>query len=74
MSNRYAIQGVISKRESQVLKLLADEYTTREIASHLYISVETASSHRKNLLSKLGSKNVAGLIRRAFELRILTIN
>ena len=57
----------ISKREAEVLKLIADEYTTKEIASELYISFQTVLSHRKNLLDKMEVKNTAGLIRKAFE-------
>jgi len=63
----------ISSRESQVLKLIADELTTKEIASQLYISYDTACTHRKNLIAKLQVKNTAGLIRRAFEQRLLVI-
>ena len=63
----------ISKRETEVLKLVAFELTTNEIASRLFISPHTAISHRKNLLLKLDVKNSAGLVRRAFELGILSI-
>ena len=57
----------ISNREKQVLNLLAYEYTTKEIADQLFLSAHTVMSHRKNLLSKLNVKNVAGLIRKGFE-------
>ena len=63
----------ISDREKEVLQLIAHEYSTREIADKLYISQHTALSHRKNLLHKLRVKNTAGLIRRAFEERILLL-
>lgn len=63
----------ISNRESEVLKLIANELTTKEIANKLYISYETACSHRKNLINKLQVKNTAGLIRRAFEQRLLVV-
>ena len=61
----------ISKREKEVLVLIASEYTTKEIAHHLYISPHTAISHRKSLLEKLQVKNTAGLVRAAYERRIL---
>ena len=61
----------ISKREQQVLQLIAEEYTTNEIASQLYVSRETIKTHRRTLLSKVGARNAAGLVRRAFELQIL---
>lgn len=57
----------------QVLRLIADEKTTKEIAVSLYISDHTAISHRKNLLEKFNARNTAGLVRRAFEQGFLSI-
>ena len=61
----------ISSREQEVLHLIAYENTSQEIASKLYISSHTATSHRKNLMEKLNVKNTAGLVRRGFELGFL---
>ena len=63
---------VISPREREVLFLIAHENTSQEIAQKLFISNHTAKSHRKNLLEKLSVKNMAGLVRRGFELGILS--
>lgn len=63
----------LSNRELQVLNLIAHEHTSGEIAKKLFISNHTVRSHRKNLLSKLSVKNIAGLIRRGFELGILSV-
>ncbi|HYV93012.1 MAG TPA: response regulator transcription factor [Chitinophagales bacterium] len=52
-----------SKREQEILKLLAEELTTQEIADKLFISFNTVESHRKNMLTKARVKNTAGLIR-----------
>jgi len=68
-----AKRKLITKRETEVLSLIVDEYTTKEIASQLYISYQTASTHRKNLLAKLDVKNSAGLVRKAFELGIVQL-
>ena len=57
----------ISNREMDVLRLIGREMTLTDIASHLFISKHTVISHRRNLLSKFGAKNTAGLIRKAFE-------
>lgn len=57
----------LTKREKQVLHLIVQEFNTSEIAQELFLSVNTIESHRKNLLSKLGAKNVAGLVRIAME-------
>lgn len=63
-----------TKRAREVLHLIAFEHTTKEIAKQLYISYETVQTHRKNLLMKLEVKNTAGLVRRAFERRLLIVN
>lgn len=63
----------ITTREAEVLRFVAHEYTTKEIASYLDISDHTVISHRKNLMEKLGAKNVAGMIRRGFEIHALKI-
>lgn len=63
----------LSQREKQILRLVADENTSKEIADKLFISDHTAISHRKNLMEKLRVKNTAGMVRRGFELGILCI-
>ena len=61
----------ISSREKEVLHLIAFEYTAKEIANKLYISTHTVDSHRKNIISKLGVKNTAGMVRRGYEFGLL---
>jgi len=61
----------ISNREQEVLHLIAYEHTAKEIASKLFISYETVNSHRKNIMMKLGAKNTAGMVRVAYERRLL---
>jgi DNA-binding NarL/FixJ family response regulator len=51
-----------SRREKQVLELLADGHSTREIAKRLFITDKTVESHRKNLVSKAKVKNTVELI------------
>lgn len=53
----------LSKREKEILSLVVEEYTAQEIAAKLFISQHTVNTHRKNLLSKLGVKNTAGLVK-----------
>lgn len=57
----------ITKREKEVLDCVAKEMSTKEIATHLYISEKTVEAHRSNLMLKLDAKNAAGLIKRAFD-------
>jgi DNA-binding NarL/FixJ family response regulator len=56
----------LTRRENEVLKLIADGLTNNEIAVKLFISVQTVDSHRKNLLKKLKAKNRAELTKIAF--------
>jgi len=62
-----------TKRETEILRLIADELTSKEIAQQLFISSDTVQSHRRNLLIKLDARNTAGLMRKAFERRLLVI-
>jgi len=57
----------LTKREVQIIKLIASEFTTNEIATELAISTHTVDTHRKNIVSKLGIKNTAGLVKFAIE-------
>lgn len=56
----------LSKREIEVLKLLAHGHTVKTLANVLHISVHTATSHRKNISEKLGIKTIQGLTIYAF--------
>ena len=53
----------LSAREIDVIKLIAQEFSTNEIAEQLFVSVNTIESHRKSLMKKLDVKNVVGLIK-----------
>ncbi len=57
----------LSKREIEVLRLVVQELSTTQIADKLFISHHTVDTHRKNLLSKLGVKNTAGLVKYAMQ-------
>jgi DNA-binding NarL/FixJ family response regulator len=61
----------ISTREIEVLKLIAMEYSTNEIADKLFVSVNTIESHRKSLMKKLDVKNVVGLIKFAMRHKLV---
>ncbi|MEM6628817.1 MAG: response regulator transcription factor [Bacteroidota bacterium] len=53
----------LSSRELEIIQLIADQQTTKEIAKILHLSRYTIETHRKNILLKLGLKNTAGLIK-----------
>jgi len=61
----------LTDREIEVLKLLVQELTSKEIAEKLFISERTIDSHRKNLLRKTNSKNIVGLIKYAYAHKLL---
>lgn len=54
---------VISRREKEVLQLIAEGLTNAEIAGKLFISTTTVDTHRKNLLAKFDARNTAALVR-----------
>ncbi len=63
----------LTSRELEVLELVTQELTTAEIAEKLFLSVRTIEGHRKNLMSKLGVKNTAGLIIKAVKEKIISV-
>ena len=64
----------LSEREKEVLLLIAYENTNEEIAKKLFLAKGTIATYRNNLLTKLGVKNTAGMVRKAFEVSILKLN
>ncbi len=57
----------LTKRELEVLKLITQALSNKGIAKELYISDQTVSVHRKNIMRKLGVSNIAGLIKIAYD-------
>ena len=65
------IKNRITKRELQLLDLLSRGMSSNEIAAELFISHNTVDFHRRQLLKKTDSKNIADLIGNAYRLGIL---
>lgn len=65
LSKRYASGDPLSGRERQVLQLVGEGLTTKDIASRLGISAKTAESHRTRLMKKLDIHETASLVRYA---------
>ncbi|GEO07177.1 DNA-binding response regulator [Adhaeribacter aerolatus] len=57
----------ITKREKEILKLIAEENSNQEIANKLFLSLRTVETHRFNLTQKLGAKNTAALVKEAYK-------
>ena len=62
---------ILTRREKEVLGLIANGLTNQEIAEKLFISTTTVDTHRKNLLSKFEVKNTANLIRLASQFQFI---
>lgn len=58
---------VLTRREKEILKLIAGGFTNIQIGQQLFISIDTVDTHRKNLYAKLNVKNTALLIRYAID-------
>ena len=54
---------VLTKREKEVLELIAEGWTNQEIADKLFLNCTTVDSHRKNMLTKFNAKNTAALVK-----------
>ena len=62
---------MLTNREIEIVQLIADGNTDREIGEKLSISGKTVSTHRKNILRKLDMKNTAMLIRYAMSQKLV---
>lgn len=62
---------VLTRREREVLTLIAEGLTNNEIAEKLFIAATTVETHRKSLLAKFSAKNTATLIRAATQMQIV---
>lgn len=69
-NHKLVIDLPLTEREKEVLHLIIKEYSNQEIADELFISPRTVDAHKRNLLEKTGSKNVAGLVLYAIEKNI----
>ena len=63
----------LSQREREILKLVADGKTSREIAERLSISPKTVDTYRSRLMSKIGVKNLVGLVKFAIRHGLISL-
>lgn len=66
--------NTLTPRQRQVLKLIAEGFTTKEIAKELKISVSSVETHRMHLMDRLDIHDIAGLVRFAFKSGLISIN
>ncbi len=63
----------LTEREQEILQLIVQEKTTREIAEQLCLSEKTIETHRGNIMLKLEARNIAGMVRKAIMLGLVNI-
>ena len=61
----------LTKREVEIVKLIADGLTSQQMADKLFISHRTVETHRANLMKKMGARNAIDLVRKAQQLNLL---
>jgi DNA-binding CsgD family transcriptional regulator len=59
----------LTAREREIIRMIALERTNGEIAAALFLSEDTVKTHRKNLMTKLNVRSVAGLVKYAIDRR-----
>ncbi len=62
----------ISKREMEIIRLIAEGMTNKEIADKLFLSKHTVNTHRKNIMQKLGLGNTADIVMYALKEKIIS--
>lgn len=65
---------LLTERETEIIKLLCQQKTAKEIGEELFITQRTVEGHKNNLFSKIGVRNVAGLIVYALQKQIVTLD
>ena len=64
----------LTKREYEILALVATGKTNREVAEALFISIKTVETHKTHILEKLGLKNTPELVKYAIKNKIISID
>lgn len=67
----FHIRDPLTRREMEILKLICDGFSSKDICEKLFISINTVETHRKKILLKLNVKNTAGVVKYAIENHII---
>jgi len=65
---------LLSERENEIIKYIAEGQTNTQIADILFLSTHTINTHRKNIMAKLGVKNTAGIVMYAVKTDLISPN
>lgn len=71
MSEQKVSENILSNKEKEVLGLISEGLTTKDIAEKLFVSTRTIETHRANILRKLEVKNTAELIKKAAQINLI---
>ena len=66
-----AADPILSRREKEVLRYIASDLTSQQIADKLFVSKRTVDNHRLSLLMKIGVKNTAALVKKGIQLGLI---
>jgi len=64
-------QNLLTKREIEILRLIAQGQTSQQIATTLFISLHTVNFHRKNIRAKLKVSSIGEMVRYAYQHRLI---
>jgi len=71
MNNPTLDRGSLTDRETEILKLITQELSNKQIAARLFISERTVETHRKNIFRKTNTSSLVGLLKYAFEHKLV---
>ena len=72
MKTSTKVIDILSKREVEIIKLITQEFSNEDIATHLAISKRTVETHRKNIFEKTKVKSVVGLVMLAIKNKLIS--
>ncbi|HXB42345.1 MAG TPA: response regulator transcription factor [Bacteroidia bacterium] len=64
--------GLLTEREKQIVSLLCNDYSNKEISETLFIDIRTVETHRQNIMGKIGARSVVGVVAYGFENNLKT--
>ncbi len=71
MRNKISNSLELTQREKDIIQLIAEEYTSHEIAEKLFLSHRTVENYRLGLMQKLDAKNMVGMIKKAMQMGLV---
>ncbi|XOV93834.1 MAG: response regulator [Bacteroidota bacterium] len=71
MSRPTDVNPILSEREVQIVKMVAEGKITKEIADKLFISVRTVETHRSRIMKKLGASNASEMVNAAYKRKLI---